>query len=44
MQISFVAVELAISTGISTKKAEAAEIETQPVTAEAKITKYSVQL
>ena len=40
MQISFVAVELAISTGISTKKAEAAEIET----AEAKITKYSVQL
>ena len=44
MKISFAAVELAIFTGISTKKAEAAEIEIHPVTAKAKITKYSVQL
>ena len=41
-QIFIAAAELAISTGIPTNEAKA-EIETHPLTAEAKITKFSVQ-
>ena len=41
IQVFIVAAELAIPTGISTKEAKA-EMETHPVTVEAKISKCSV--